>query len=144
MKTINAFTLAYIRTVLVGFIEIILIEFMRWECYNEYEPLAVVMMNVFNLVICFGYCIVFLLPLIMLKREEIKEQELIWLFKRYLPPLTIVPSIVFSVMFINFQEHEYAPKGLELSIFLTVPVFILGQQAAGLRQFLKSIKKQTE
>jgi hypothetical protein len=144
MKMFNAFMLAYITSAFVGLIGVILIEFMRWGCYDEYEPLAFVMMNVLNLFICFGYCIVFLLPLVSIKREEIRVNELIWLFKRYLPLLTVFPATIFVVIFINFPEPYYAPHVLELDMFLMVPVMLLCQQAAGLWQFLKTIKKQTE
>lgn len=141
MKLLNALILSYIKNAFIGCIGVIIIVSMMRAYYHEYSFIPFVVFNLINLFICFVYSIVFLLPLAYLKKEQIKSNDLIWLFKRYLPWITLVPAACCIAILVNGLGE--GNEG-ELDVFLLAPSVLLCQQAAALWQFLKTIKKQIE
>lgn len=144
MKTLNAFILACFKSALIGFAGII-IGLCIWESGTDSKLPPFIGMNLINLFVCFVYGLVFLLPLGMLQTNQIRSNDLVWSFKRYLPFITIAPSAIFLLIFFNAPDSHGVPDPrMEYDLLLAIPALLLCQQSIGLWQFLKTIKKQGE
>ena len=106
MKIVNAFILASIRNAFIGFIGII-IGLCIWETGPEHKLPPFVAMNLINLFLCFLYGLFFLLPLATWKKEQIRSNNIVRLFKQYLPFIVIIPAAIFTLIFFNHLNYAY-------------------------------------
>lgn len=144
MKTLNAFILASIWNAFTGFMGIIT-GLCLWESGTEQELPPFIALNVLNIFLCFVYGVIFLLPLATFRKEEIKSNDIVWLFKQYLPLITVIPTAIFLLIFFNRPNSSNVQDSEpQLYVLLMIPAVLLSQQAVGLWQFLKTIKKQWE
>lgn len=135
MDTLQALAKSSVRSLLLGFVAIILC-----SMYNQFHDgggelfFMILFLTALNFFLVFGFVVVFLIPLSRIEKKRIETDQPIELLRRYLP-IIVLPITLFYSLIIGSEVNATTA-----AFFFTIGIVVIAQFSVGLWTFLKTLK----